>query len=82
MPLDSLMGYREESNDEAFKRRCIGWELTFLFWPRRCYYTKKLLWLKLAYRGTSMLTGPGEPIFEYRWCEKQEYLFLKIKGIV
>jgi hypothetical protein len=29
-----------------------------------------------------MITGPGEPIFEDRWCEKREYLFLKIKGIV
>jgi hypothetical protein len=29
-----------------------------------------------------MLTGPGEPVFDYRWCEKNEYLFLKIKGTI
>jgi hypothetical protein len=29
-----------------------------------------------------MLTGPGDPIFEYRWCERKEYLFLKIKGTI
>ncbi len=79
MPLDSLM---YETPDEAFKRRCIGWELEFSFFPRRCFYTGKYLWFKLAYRGTSMLTGPGEPIFEHRWCERKEYLFLKIKGII
>lgn len=79
MPLDSLMW---ESPDEAFKRRCIGWELQFSLWPRRCYYTGKYLWLKRAYVGTSMLTGPGEPIFEYRWCDRREYLFLKIKGVI
>jgi hypothetical protein len=71
-----------ESNDQAFKRRCIGWELKFSFLPRRCNYTGKYLWLKFAYRGTSMITGPGEPIFEYRWCEQNEYLFLKIKGTI
>jgi hypothetical protein len=32
--------------------------------------------------GTSMLTGPGEPIFDHRWCERNEYLFLKIKGTI
>lgn len=77
MPLDSL-GW--ESPDEAFKRRCIGWELTFVLWPRRCYFTKKIIWLSHAYVGVSMLTGPGEPIFDYRWCDKKEYLFQKIKG--
>jgi len=82
MPLDTLMIYKEETADEAFKRRCIGWQLKYSLWPRRCHYTKKLLWLTLAYEGTSILTGPGEPIFEHRWCERQEYLFLKIKGTV
>lgn len=79
MPLDSVMW---ETENAAFKRRCIGWQLKFSILPRRCYYTGKYLWFKLAYKGTSMLTGPGEPIFEYRWCERQEYLFLKIKGVI
>lgn len=76
MPMDSLM------IDDGFKRRCVGWNLEFVIIPKRCYYTGKYLWLKQAYRGTSILTGPGEPLFEYRWCERKEYLFLKIKGEV
>ncbi len=72
----------QENDNEAFKRRCIGWELRISLLPRRCYYTGKYLWFKSAYVGTSMLTGPGEPIFEHRWCEKKEYLFLKIKGVI
>ncbi len=80
MPLDQLMDW--ETPDQAFKRRCIGWELKYSLLPRRCHYTGKSLWLKSAYKGTSMLTGPGEPMFEYRWCERQEYLFLKIKGTI
>ena len=80
MPMDNLMW--QETADQAFKRRCIGWDLQFSLLPRRCHYTKKFLWFKFAYIGTSMLTGPGEPIFEYRWCDKKEYLFLKIKGTI
>jgi len=79
MPLDSLM---DITSDDAFRRRCIGWSLEYSLLPRRCYYTKKLLWFRLAYKGTSILTGPGDPIFEYRWCERKEYLFLKIKGTI
>jgi len=80
MPLDQLMDW--ETPDQTFKRRCIGWELKYSLIPRRCFYTGKWLWLTLAYRGVSMLTGPGEPIFDVRWCERQEYLFLKIKGTI
>jgi len=29
-----------------------------------------------------MITGPGETIFEYRWCNRKEFLFLKIKGTI
>lgn len=77
MPLDTLMW-----NNETFNRRCIGWKLKFCLLPKRCFYTGKYLWFTHAYLGTSMITGPGQPLFEYRWCERHEYLFLKIKGVI
>ncbi len=82
MPLDTLMNQHSETADQAFKRRCISWKLKFSLWPRRCNYTNKWLWMTLDYQGTSMLTGPGDPICEHRWCERSEYLFLKIKGTI
>lgn len=82
MPMDNLIYQAEIPWDDAtFKRRCIGWELKLSIWPRRCYYSNKRIWGN-AYRGTAMVTGPGEPVFETRWCHRDEYLFLKIKGIV
>lgn len=69
-------------SNETFKRRCIGWELKFSIIPRRSYYTGKYLWLKKAWRGTALLTGPGEPVAEYRWCSQEELLFLKLKGTI
>ena len=67
-------------DNDGFIRRCIGWERQWSLLPRRCFYSNKSVWLKRAYRGTSMLTGPGDTIFEYRWVDSKEYLFLKIKG--
>ena len=77
MPLDSLMW-----DNDTFNQRCLGWSLKFSILPRRCFYTGKYLWLRSAYLGTAMITGPGEPVFEHRWCNQKEYLFLKIKGVI
>jgi hypothetical protein len=48
-------------------------------WPRRCAITKKRLWLTLAYRVENIWTGPGLPAFEYRWYERKEFLFQRIR---
>jgi hypothetical protein len=77
MPMDSLLW-----SNETFKRNCIGWQLKYSLWPRRCHYTERWLWFTLAYKGTAMITGPGDPVFEDRWCAKDAYLFLKIKGTI
>jgi hypothetical protein len=69
-------------DDDGFIRRCVGWELRWSFLPRKCFYTKRLLWFKRAYMGTSILTGPGDSIFDYRWIDQKEYIFLKIKGVI
>ena len=69
-------------DNDYFKHKCIGWQKKISIFPRRCYYTGKSIWLKKSYRGTAMITGPGEPIFVNRWVHAKEYLFLKIKGLV
>ena len=66
--------------DDAFKHHCRGWQLKFCLWPRKCYYTQKNIWLKKAYKGTAMWTGPGDPVFEHRWVDKHEFLIKKLKG--
>jgi hypothetical protein len=65
-----------------FKLRCIGTNLKFVLWPKRCDISDKMLWLKHAYKQTAMYTGPGDPVFEDRWYDKNEFLLAKIKGIV
>ncbi len=69
-----------EFDDGWFYRRCVGWQLKFVWWPRECDLTGRRLWLEYAYRGTSVLTGPGDPIIDHRWHDKMEHLIFKIKG--
>ena len=77
MPMDTLMN----SSLADFKRRCIGWKLKFVLWPKRCYFSGKLLWLRFAYQGTSILTGQDLD-FEFMWVERKEWLFQRIKGSI
>jgi hypothetical protein len=57
-----------------------SWQYKFAILPKRCEISKKTIWFKNAYKGTRMITGPGEPVFEYRWLTKEEYLLAAIKG--
>ena len=75
MPLDKSMYYQK--ND--FVNQAI-WYVKFAWWPQRCWISNRLIWLELAYKGTAMWTGPGDPLFEYHWVNKNEYLVAKIKG--
>ena len=42
----------------------------------------KLLFLQYAYKQTAMWTGPGDPVFEHRYYDKNEFLIAQIKGEV
>lgn len=65
-----------------FKRHCIGTDLEFLFLPRRCCLTDKLLWLTKAYKQTAIWTGPGDNLFEYRYYNKKDFLVARLKDLV
>jgi hypothetical protein len=58
------------------------WQYKFAIFPKRCNISKKTIWLDYAYRGTRMITGPGEPVFEYRWLTKEEFVVARLKGII
>ena len=80
MPLDP--GLRDILDYDGFKSHCIGTELKFVLWPRRCHISGALLWFELAYRQVAMWTGPGDPVFEYRWYDRDEFLIARLKGTV
>ena len=74
------MFYKDNLNYDGFNSHCIDTKLKFVFLPKQCHISKKVLWLEFAYRKTAMWTGPGDPIFEHRWYSKLEYIIEQLKG--
>jgi hypothetical protein len=65
--------------DSSFLSRA-QWQLKLSLLPRRCRVSKKTIWLKYAYRGIAVWTGPGDSVEEIRWVSKEEFLFGRIAG--
>ena len=77
-----FINYGNFIEDYVFKHACIDTSIVFVMWPRRCYFTNKILFLKYVYRQTAMWTGPGDPVFEYRWYDKNEFIKAKLQELV
>jgi hypothetical protein len=58
------------------------WEYKFALWPKYCEISNRRIWFKYAYKGTRIITGPGTPVFEYKWLTKEEYLLAAFKGML
>ena len=80
MPMD---GHVSGGNwqDRVFYDRAI-WYLEFTWLPRKCALSRKLIWFTRAYRGLVMYSGPGEPVMEFRWINKNEFIMAKLRGII
>ena len=68
-----------DRKDILFNGRAY-WRLRFLWWPRRSALTGRWLWLRYVYEGTAMWTGPGDPVFEFRYHEPVEHIIWQLKG--
>jgi len=56
------------------------WKLCRVIWPKTCEITGRRLWPgTLAYRGIATWTGPGKPVIEYKWHDRQEHLMWQLK---
>jgi len=76
------MLYSETQSYDGFKDHCIGTQLKYVLIPKTCHISGKRIWFEKAYRQTAMWTGPGEPAFDYRWYNKDEFLVAKLKGLL
>jgi len=75
MPMDSL-GY--DRNDDFYRNGYLGAKLKFVWLPETCNISGKRIWLEYAYKLTAMWTGPGDPIFEHRWHDKNTHIIWKL----
>jgi len=67
------------SPDDLGLIRISKWKLSFNFFPRKCCLSKKLLWLNYSYKGTYLLTGPGDTIFIDYYIDKLEFILWNLK---
>jgi hypothetical protein len=66
------------TDDDAFYNRAY-WRQCFIWWPRRSALTGRWIWLRQVYEGTAMWTGPGDPVFEFRYHKPIEHLIWSLK---
>ena len=50
------------------------WKLKLCWTPKNCFLSNKPLWGKRAYHGERWITGPGEPVVEHYWIDKNEFM--------
>jgi hypothetical protein len=55
------------------------WDLKLCWMPKKCYLTGKSLWGKYAYYGGRLIHGPGDPILDEYWVDKNEFLIWQLK---
>ena len=70
---------RDRDRDESFYRRAV-WVKRFAWWPKRCDCSGRWLWLQRVMMGVAMYTGPGDPVFEFRWHDAKEHMMFLLKG--
>ena len=70
---------RDRDRDESFYRRAV-WVKRFAWWPKRCDCSGRWLWLQRVMMGVAMYTGPGDPVFEFRWHDAKEHVVFLLKG--
>ena len=51
-----------------------NWKYKLCWRPQTCFLTGKQLWAKRAYHGVRMITGPGTPVYEDYWIDKDKFL--------
>ena len=80
MPLDQYVQQSPPNEDWMFKNRRIGQETKISLVPRRCFLSNKNIWFKKCVVVTSMVTGPGSPVFEDYWCDAKEFFLNEFRG--
>lgn len=71
------------ATDYHFKRCIMGRKLKFTLFPRRCYVTKRIIWLESAYCITAGYpVGFADWLYDHRWYDKDEYLIARLKDLI
>jgi hypothetical protein len=56
-----------------------NWRLNFCLWPRTCYFSGNRLWFTWCYKGSRIISGPGDSFVDVYYISKFEYLLWQLK---
>jgi len=73
MPLDSM------GINDSYRNKYLGADLKFAWLPETCDLSGKCIWLKWAYRLTSIYAGPSEISLEHSWHDKNAHIMWLLK---
>lgn len=68
-------------SDDWGLNRVKWWELKLCWLPKRCFLSGQDLWGKKAYKGVRYIHGPGDPVEDVYWIEKNEFLIWRLKHV-
>lgn len=68
-------------SDDWGLNRVKWWELKLCWLPKRCFLSGQDLWGKKAYKGVRYIHGPGDPVEDVYWIEKNEFLMWRLKHV-
>jgi len=79
MMFDASVSQSPRSQDWGLNR-VKDWALALCWTPKYCFLTGRRLWGVRAYHGIRIITGPGEPVIDHYWVERDEFILWKLKG--
>ena len=56
-----------------------NWKLKLCWLRQTCFLTGKQLWGRRAYHGVRMITGPGEPVYDHYWIDRNQFVIWNLK---
>jgi len=61
--------------------RASEWKLELCWTPQTCFLTGQQLWFRYAFHGTRLITGPGDPVVDHYWINRNEFIMWNLKRI-
>ena len=77
--LDSSVTTGPMGEETGDRDRYYHWSLEIAWLPHRCKLTNKLLWLKLAWRGSRRLGSGDTAVTTVRWHCAEEHMIWLLK---
>ena len=77
--MDPMSVTQSPRSEDHGLSRVFDWHLHFCWLPSKCFLSDKNIWLKKCYKGTRIITGPGEPVTIDYHIDKYEFLLWQLK---